>query len=139
MTDRRLSPKRGDELELFDELIYFRDVFPHPGLLLETPLVEVEEWRRPRPKRQRRFRRSPYVVDDVKLVDVVRSPQYATSQDVAALLPEVEDELFDTAELAEAMGLPRWRPQRIAYACRHVGVFEEAGFRARSRLYRRAA
>ena len=48
---RRASPKHGRLLDLFDELIHFTNVFPHPRLTLEVPLVSVEEWRcaRPRP------------------------------------------------------------------------------------------
>ena len=33
---RRLSPKQGKLLDLFDELIHFTRVFPHPGLVLEV-------------------------------------------------------------------------------------------------------
>ena len=40
---RRLSPKRGQLLDLFDEMVHFTNVFPHRGLTLEVLLVEVEE------------------------------------------------------------------------------------------------
>ena len=43
--DRRMSPKKGCVWDLFDELVYFTRVFPHRNLTLETPLVEIEEWR----------------------------------------------------------------------------------------------
>jgi hypothetical protein len=62
----RLSPKRGGPLDLFDELVFFTRVFPHPNLTIEAPLVEIEEWRRPAPvpKRRRRWQRN-YVVEDL--------------------------------------------------------------------------
>ena len=41
----RVSPKRAGPLDLFHELVYFTQVFPHPRLSLEVPLVEIEEWR----------------------------------------------------------------------------------------------
>src|SRR5687768_2499129 len=65
---RRLSPKRGSVLSLFDELIYFVRVFPHRRLTLETPLVEVEEWRFPGHGRRRRWRKNDFQVADQKLV-----------------------------------------------------------------------
>ena len=53
---RRLSPKRGQLLDIFDELVYFTRVFPHPRLTLEVVLVEIEEWRLPGHGRRRRWR-----------------------------------------------------------------------------------
>ncbi len=38
---RRLSPKQATLLDVFQELVYFTRVFPHPRLTLQTPLVEV--------------------------------------------------------------------------------------------------
>lgn len=51
---RRLSPKRGSLVDLFDELVYFTRVFPHPRLTIEAVLVEVEESRYPGHGRRRR-------------------------------------------------------------------------------------
>ena len=67
---RRLSPKRGTILDLFEELVHFGRVFPHPRLTLEVPLVDVEEWRYPGHGRRRRWRRDDYQVEDQKLIAV---------------------------------------------------------------------
>ena len=56
VVSRRLSPKKGDLLDLFDDLVYFTRVFPHQNLTLEAPLIDIEEWRYPGHGR-RRFRR----------------------------------------------------------------------------------
>ena len=37
VVDRRMSPKRGSVTDLFDELVYFCQVYPHPRLVLEVP------------------------------------------------------------------------------------------------------
>ena len=47
VTHQRKSPKHGSLLDLFDELIHFARVFPHPRLTLDVPLIDVEEWRVP--------------------------------------------------------------------------------------------
>ena len=44
-------------LDLFEELVHFTRVFPHPRLTLEVVLVEIEEWRYPGHGRRRRWRR----------------------------------------------------------------------------------
>jgi hypothetical protein len=74
--DRRLSPKRGREIDLFDEIIHFTRVFPHPNLTLETPMVDVEEWRYPGHGKRRRRRTTDHVVEDRKLVEVHRTHRY---------------------------------------------------------------
>ena len=69
---RRRSPKRGQILDIFDELIYFTRVFPHKNLVLEVPLIRIEEWSYPTPKSKKRRRRPPkkYTVEDQMLVEV---------------------------------------------------------------------
>lgn len=138
---RRLSPKRGRAFDLFDELVYFTRVFPHPNLVIEAPLVTVEETRSPGHGRRRRWRRNDHVVDDQRLVEVGETHRYATNEDLLRLLPGPQElpEPFDTGELAAALSMPRWVAQRAAYTCRKVGALEEVGKRRNSRLYRRAA
>ena len=53
---RRCSPKIGKVLDLFQELVYFTRVFPHQNLVLEVPVVDIEEWRYPGHGRRRRHR-----------------------------------------------------------------------------------
>ena len=47
VVDSRWSPKRGGPLDMFEELLYFTRVFPHPNLKLICPLIEIEEVRFP--------------------------------------------------------------------------------------------
>jgi len=41
VTSRRLSPKRGNPLDIFEELIYFTRVFPHDNLTIEPELRDL--------------------------------------------------------------------------------------------------
>jgi len=54
-TSRRWSPLKATMLDVFDELLYFTRVFPHPNLRMLIPLVDVEEWS-PTEKEEERFR-----------------------------------------------------------------------------------
>ena len=132
---RRLSPKQGSVLGLFDELVYFTRVFPHENLTLETPLVEVEERRYPGHGRRRRWRQGDHVVEDQRLVAVQGVHRFQTTGDLLALLPAELPVQFHTGELAALLGIRRWIAQRIAYCLLHTGAAEQVGKQGNSRLY----
>lgn len=132
---RRRSPKRGQLLDLFDELVYFTRVFPHRRLALEVVLVEVEEWRYPGHGRRRRWRESDFQVEDQKLVAIQEVHHLATAADLRALLPAGLPQPFHTGDLAAGLGISRNRAQRIAYCLRKMGAVREAGKQGNARLY----
>jgi hypothetical protein len=134
---RRLSPKRGTALDLFHELVYFTQAFPHPLLTLETPLVEVEEFRYPGHGKRRRWRKDDQVVEDQCLAGVLETPQYATRDDLWRLLPAKLPAPFHTGHLAESLGIARWIAQRIAYCLVKCGATREVGKAGNARLYQR--
>jgi hypothetical protein len=136
IVDRRLSPKRCTLLSLFDELVYFTRVFPHPRLTLEVLLVDIEEWRRPGHGRRRRYRTGDFVVDDQRLLAVRETHRFHTVDDLRALAPDGLPDPFHTAHLAEALGVDRFTAQRIAYCFREIGVSRQVGKQGNARLYR---
>ena len=139
VTSRRLSPKRGNLLELFDELIYFTRVFPHPNLVIEVPLIEIEQLRLPGKKRKRRWHKD-FKVADVRLETIQRSLELRTPADLLSLLnipPTVEN--FNTADLATIIARPRWHAQQIAYVLRKTGAIDSQGRDRSGIIYQRAA
>ena len=137
---RRLSPKRGSILNLFDEMVYFTRVFPHRRLTLEVPLVEIEEWRYPGHGRRRRRRENDFQVEDQRLVGVQEMHRLRTARDLAVLgldrlnsapLPRP----FHTGHLAESLEVRRWIAQRIAYCLRKIGAIRQVGKSGNSCLY----
>ncbi len=133
---RRLSPKRGCILDLFDELIYFTRIYPHPNLALEVPLVEIEEWRYPYRGRRRR-RRGGHAVEDQKLLAIQKVHVFRTAADLAGLLPPRLPVPFHTGHLATAMDIPRWFAQKVAYCLRHMKAIEHVGKERNTLLYDR--
>ncbi len=132
---RRRSPKRGSLLDLFDELSAFRGIFPHPQLAVEVVLVDVEEWRLPRPAPKRRYRQRNYSVFDLRLREICEIRCLRTASDLLQLIPLGLAEPFDTGMLAGAMGIPRWQAQRVVYCLRHCGALEQVGKCGNSKLY----
>jgi len=132
---RRMSPKKGTMIDLFHELIYFTKVFPHPNLELEVILVDMEEWRYPKPLRQRRWRRRDYKVQDQVLIEIEQQQTFRSAADLLALLPDGLPKKFHTGQLAESMGVARWVAQRVAYVLREIKAIRPAGKQGNTRLY----
>lgn len=132
---RRLSPKRGSVLDLFDQLVHFTRVFPHRNLTIETPLIEIEEYRYPGHGRRRRWRRDDYEVEDQKLVQVLKTYRLRLASDLLRLIDVPLPQPFHTGHLAEALGVQRGLAQRIAYCLRHTGGACEVGKLCNTRLY----
>lgn len=132
----RRSPKRGTPLDVFGELLHFTRVFPHRRLTIETPLVTIEEHRRPGHGKRRRWRKNDFVVDDQVLVEVGEAPRYQSPADLLRLLPAGLPSPFDTGELAAALKVDRWVAQRIAYVLRETGAAEAVGKRGNAIVYK---
>ncbi len=136
VVERRMSPKRGTLLDMFDDLVYFVRVFPHPRLSLDVLLVDVEEWRYPGHGRRRRWRGGDFQIEDQKLVRVLESHTFRTAADLRGLIACRLPRPFDTAQLAVALSVRRVVAQRVAYCLRETGAALVAGKRGASRLYR---
>ncbi len=135
---RRLSPKRGTTMNLFDELVFLTRIFPHPNLIIEVPLVHVEEWRLPPPTRSKRWRRrrAKHQVKDIVLSKIADSQSFATSDSLLELIRAKElPHPFDTSELAELLSIPRDSAQRIAYVLRNIGAVKEETKRGNALTY----
>ena len=135
VTGRRVSPKRGTVLDLFDELVHFTRVFPHKRLTLEVPLVDIEEWRYPGHGRRRRWRVADFQIEDQKLVAVHDTYRFRTAADLARLVKRPMPRPFHTGHLAESLQVHRWMEQRIAYCFRETGAGREVGKQGNTRLY----
>lgn len=136
VVDRRLSPKRGRLLDLFDELVHFTDVFPHKNLVLEVPLVETEEYRYPGHGRRRRRRENDFIVEDVKLVKVEQIFCFRTAADLRRDF-SLDDlpRKFHTGHLAAALGVDRWVAQKVAYCWRKMGTAKTVGKEGNAHIY----
>ena len=136
---RRQSPKTAGILDVFHELVYFTKVFPHPRLVIEVPLVEVEERRYPGHGKRRRWRTDDFQVEDQRLVKVHQTHRLATCRDLVALLPPRLPAQFHTGHISDGLSIERWFAQRIAYCLRKMGAAATCGKQGNSVLYRFAS
>jgi hypothetical protein len=135
VTGRRMSPKRGSLLDLFEDLVHFTRVFPHRRLTLEVPLVDIEEWRYPGHGRRRRWHRNDQQTEDQRLVGVCQTYRLRTQQDLLQLISPPPNEPFHTGDLAESLAVDRWIAQRIAYCFDQMGAIRQVGKQGNTRLY----
>lgn len=135
VVERRKSPKRGRLLDLFDDLVHFTRVFPHPRLTLEVPLVEIEEWRYPGHGRRWRWRKNDHQVEDQKLTAVRETHRFRTPSDLVRLISCPLPAPFHTGDLAESLEVDRWVAQRIAYCLRQTGAIRQVGKQRNALLY----
>jgi hypothetical protein len=135
VTGARMSPKRGRLVDLFNELVHFGRVFPHPRLTLEVALVDVEEWRFPGHGRRHRWRMDDHQVEDQRLIKVREVHRLRTANDLRRLVPCSLAQPFHTGQLAESLGVPRWVAQRIAYCFRNMGVVRPVGKEGNAWMY----
>lgn len=129
VVDRRWSPLKGTLLDIFDELIYFTRVFPHPNLKLITPLVTIEEVRYPGHGRRRRRRDGDFIVADRQILELHESYSFTSVTDLFQMLPADLPSEFDTKQLATGLDVPRHQAQRISYVMRKTGGLIETGKR----------
>lgn len=138
VVSRRMSPKRGSVLDVFEELIYFTRVFPHPNLTIEIPMIEVEQVRAPEKKRRRWHRN--YRVHDVRLETIAGHYELREPVDLFQLLDwSSPPDHFNTADLASAIDRPRWFAQKVAYVLRQTGAIDAVNRCRSGVVYRQAS
>ncbi len=135
VVSQRWSPKRGTPLDLFDELVYFTQVFPHANLTLDALLVTVQERRYPGHGRRRWRRDNDHQVEDLQLIDVQQAYRFQTAADLLQLLPDPLPSPFHTGHLAEQLQVKRWVACRIAYCMRKMGAAVVVGKQGNTHLY----
>jgi len=130
----RLSPRRGEWIDAFSELVSLRDVLGDPNLSVDVLLIHEEEIRGPKATRRRW---KDWSVLDRRLVEVIDCVTFQEPLDYLAFVPPSIEEPFTTADLADALGRPRRQTQKLAYTLRHLGALRSVGKQGNAILYAR--
>ncbi len=155
VTRKRRSPKLSTHLDVFASLLHFTQVFPHPRMTLEVPLLDIIETRVP--EKKRRVRAKQYRVLDQTIVSIHDELIFQGIDDLWRMVlmqptfdPKISIQqsaikrtkrkretpiVFDTAILAQWLDRPRWFAQQVAYVLDRCGVTSEVGKLGNSKLY----
>lgn len=134
---RRKSPRRGQFLDVFAELVYLPHLLQHPNLTLELLLTDQEEiWREDGKGVYRRWRRGGWRVHDRRLLQVTDVMLCRSPDDLAALLPAGLPHPFTNRELAGALNGRIRLAQQITYTLRHCRLLTLSEKRGRALTFR---
>ena len=130
---RRRSPKRGAMEQVFRELVSFPGLISHSNFSLEVLLIREEEVRCY--DGRRRWRRNGWVTKERRLVDVIGREVFEGPADVLGIISSDLAQPWTTADLAVAIGQPRWLAQKIVYCLREAGAARAVGKKGNAILY----
>ena len=132
---RRKSPKRGQVVDIFRELVYFPEMLNSPNFSLEVLLIQEEEVRRYDGRKG--WRRGGWVTEERHLLSVVERRLFQDREDLWRLIPSKLPKEFTTADLTRVMKIPKRTAGQVAYCLRRMNAIEQIGKSGRSYLYAR--
>lgn len=130
---RRLSPKRGDFEDIFDELVRIPSFIVHPNFSLELILIEEEEVRRQDGKGS--WRRKGWSIVDRRLVGVIDRHLYEKPSDFLHFIPDSLEEPFTNSDLVKTSGISNRLAQRLTYCLRKMNVLKTVGKSGKALLH----
>ncbi len=133
ITGRRKSPRKGQVLDLFDELVSIADLFQHPDLTLDVVMAQEEEVRRSDGKGS--WRRRGQSIHDQRLLQVIETVTFESRQDFRRFLPDNLPQPFTNANLAACSGIAVHTARKITYCLKKMGTIREAGRNGRQLLF----
>ncbi len=136
-TKRRLSPKKGKLIDVFDELVRIPWLVKEENFELEVLLVEEEEVRCNDGRGS--WRRRGVSIKDHNLVKVVDSTIFRGVKDYLPFLPDTLAQPFTSKQLVEHLGISLRLARRMTYSLRGMGALQVAGKAGRALLFRVSA
>lgn len=134
---RRKSPKRGQPLDIFSELMRIPHLLTEPNLRIGVLLTQQEEILRD--DGQGSWRRKKWSLYDHQLLQVVEMHIFSNPAALLQLLPPTLPQPFTNKVLAKTAKVRLNLAQRITYTLTRCGVIERCGKIGRAYAYQIAA
>lgn len=131
---RRKSPKRGEVIDIFDELVRMPGLIDNNNLILEVLLIKEEEIRCEDGKGS--WRRRGISIRDKKLIEVCEKVIFERKEDFLAFLPWELGNEFTNKMIAEALSIPVYKARKISYCLKKMNLIEEIGKKGRELLFK---
>jgi hypothetical protein len=131
---RRLSPKKGMLIDVFDELVRIPRLVKEENFELEVLMVEEEEVRCNDGRGS--WRRRGVSIKDHNLKKVVDSTIFRCVNDFLCFLPNALAQPFTSKQLAECLGISLRLARRMTYSLREMGALQVTGKTGRALLFK---
>ncbi len=133
LTGRRKSPRRGQLLDLFDELVGIAELVHHDNLALDVVMIQEEQVQRADGKGS--WRRRGQSIHDRRLLQVIETVSFETKEDFLRFLPGGLPQPFSNADLAACAAISIHTARKITYCFRKMEMIREAGKHGRQLLF----
>jgi hypothetical protein len=130
---RRKSPKTGQLIEVFKELLRIPDLINHPNFSLEILLIREEEIRCA--DGQGSWRRKRVSLRDRKLLEVLESVRFTQKTDFLRFLPDNLPVPFSNKIFAHQASVSIYQARRLSYCFRKMGIIQEIGRKGNELLF----
>ena len=133
---KRRSPKKGELIDIADEIIHIPGLILHPNFSLEVILTKEEEIRSADGKGS--WRRKGISIVDRKLLDIINRVNFDQAQDYLRLLPESMPSVFTNRQLSQLMKKPVRKIQKLTYSFKKMGLLEVIDRQKNAQVFRLA-
>jgi hypothetical protein len=130
---RRKSPKKGELLDIVDELIHIPKQIVHQNFSLVVLLTREEEVRSA--DGEGSWRRKGVSIIDRRLLDVVESIEFHHARDYMRLLPDDLPSCFTNAVIADRMNKPKRKIRKLTYVLRQMGLIRMTGKQGNAHIF----
>ena len=131
----RKSPKKSNLFNVFNELVYFTEIFSYSGFKLEVLMISILE---EQIQVHQKFRkRKKYRVVNRRLLEIKNSFVFGTVADFLFLLPRSLPKLFSTLELQEILEVNYQLSAKIIYVLKRLKLIEQVGKQGNRKYYQK--
>jgi hypothetical protein len=131
---KRRSPKKGELIDLADEIIHIPGLITHPNFSLEVLLTKEEDIRSADGKGS--WRRKGVSLIDRKLLDIINRVHFDQARDYLRLLPGDMPSAFTNRQLAKLMRKPIRKIQKLTYSFKKMGLLEVIDRQRNAQVFR---
>lgn len=130
---RRKSPKRGQPLDIFKELVRIPQLLAHPNLSVGILLTQQEEILRDDGRGS--WRRKGWSIYDRQLLAVEEELLFRQPSDFLQLLPDHLPDPFTNRQLAQTAKISNSMARRVTYTLRHCDVLAVTDKQGNAHIY----
>ena len=130
---RRKSPKKGNLLDVFDELVSIGDLILNKNLSIEVILLNMEEIRVDDGKGS--YRRKGISIVDRTSIEMVCRYEFNNIDDYLALIPKEIGQVFTNKQLSKFAGIKINNARKLTYCFNKASILCISGKLGRENLY----